>query len=212
VPAAPDPVEETRFLFGELGARDRDGVEAELAAPPPHAILDAALCRRFHFSMVDLNLQLPDEAATLALGAALAAALEPGLSIHLRGELGAGKTTLVRGVLRALGHPGPVKSPTYTLVELYEVSRLVLHHFDFYRFHDPREWSDAGFRESFNGRNVSLIEWPEKAGGLLPPADVEIHLASSGDARSASLRARSEPGRRCLVRLAARLPSASRRS
>jgi len=160
----------------------------------------------------DLHLELPDEGATLTLGAALGLALEPGLSVHLRGDLGAGKTTLVRGALRALGHTGPVKSPTYALVELYEVSRLTLHHFDFYRFHDPREWSDAGFRETFNGRNVSLIEWPEKAGGLLPPADVEIDLASSGAGRSASLRARSEPGRRCLVSLAARLPSTFPRS
>jgi tRNA threonylcarbamoyladenosine biosynthesis protein TsaE len=82
-----------------------------------------------------------------------------------------------------------------------------LHHFDFYRFHDPREWSDAGFRESFNGRMVSLIEWPEKAGALAPPADVEIVLASSGDGRSASLQARSERGRRCLEALAQALPS-----
>jgi tRNA threonylcarbamoyladenosine biosynthesis protein TsaE len=151
-----------------------------------------------------LNTHLADEAATLALGAALAQSLEPGLSIHLRGELGAGKTTLVRGILRALGHRGPVKSPTYTLVELYEVSRLVLHHFDFYRFHEPREWSDAGFRESFNGRNVSLIEWPEKAGGLLPPADVEIVLESSGEGRNVSLRSRSVPGQKCLTLLAPR--------
>jgi tRNA threonylcarbamoyladenosine biosynthesis protein TsaE len=106
--------------------------------------------------MLSLNAFLPDEAATLALGAALAPALTPGIVIHLRGELGAGKTTLVRGVLRALGHQGPVKSPTYTLVEVYEVSRLHLHHFDFYRFHDPRDWIDAGFRESFNERSASL--------------------------------------------------------
>ena len=156
-----------------------------------------------------LNTHLADEAATLALGAALAQSLEPGLSIHLRGELGAGKTTLVRGILRALGHPGPVKSPTYTLVELYEVSRLVLHHFDFYRFHEPREWSDAGFRESFNGRNVSLIEWPEKAGGLLPPPDVEIVLESSGEGRNVSLHSRSVPGQKCLTLLKPRFPFTS---
>ena len=108
--------------------------------------------------MLSLDTHLADEAATLALGEALAGVLEPGVSIHLKGELGAGKTTLVRGVLRGLGWQGRVKSTTYTLLELYEVSRLLLHHFDFYRFHDPREWSDAGFRESFNGRNVSLIE------------------------------------------------------
>ena len=156
-----------------------------------------------------LNTHLADEAATLALGAALAQSIEPGMSIHLRGELGAGKTTLVRGVLRALGHPGPVKSPTYTLVELYEVSRLVLHHFDFYRFHEPREWSDAGFRESFNGRNVSLIEWPEKAGGQLPPPDVEIVLESSGEGRSVNLRSHSVPGQKCLTLLTARFPFTS---
>jgi len=144
--------------------------------------------------MLSLNAFLPDEDATLALGAALARELTPGLAIHLRGELGAGKTTLVRGVLRALGWRGPVKSPTYALVELYEVSRLNLHHFDFYRFHDPREWIDAGFRESFNGRNVSLVEWPEKAEGLLPPPDVQIALAASGSGRSASLRASSPTG------------------
>jgi tRNA threonylcarbamoyladenosine biosynthesis protein TsaE len=173
-------------------------------------LLDALLDARFlHPRMVKLDTYLADEAATLALGAALAPALEPGLSVHLKGDLGVGKTTLVRGVLRGLGWQGPVKSPTYALVELYEVSRLVLHHFDFYRFQDPREWIDAGFRESFNGRTVSLIEWPEKAEGLLPPADLEIALASSGEGRSASLRARSAPGRKCLASLASRLRSTS---
>jgi tRNA threonylcarbamoyladenosine biosynthesis protein TsaE len=154
--------------------------------------------------MVALKTHLPDEAATLALGAALAACLEPGLAIHLRGELGAGKTTLVRGVLRALGHTGPVKSPTYALVELYNLSRLDLHHFDFYRFNDPREWIDAGFRESFNGQVVNLVEWPERAGGLLPPADVEIELEPSGCARNASLRSSSRIGTKCLEQLALR--------
>jgi tRNA threonylcarbamoyladenosine biosynthesis protein TsaE len=156
--------------------------------------------------MVALKTFLPDELATLALGAALAGALEPGLTIYLEGDLGAGKTTLARGVLRGLGHAGPVKSPTYTLVEVYEVSRLHLHHFDFYRFHDPREWTDAGFRETFNGRNVSLIEWPEKAGSLLPPADVRIALDASNSGRSASLRSCSLPGQKCLERLAQAFP------
>jgi tRNA threonylcarbamoyladenosine biosynthesis protein TsaE len=151
--------------------------------------------------MVALKTILPDEQATLALGAALATGLEPGLTIYLRGELGAGKTTLVRGVLRALGHAGAVKSPTYALVELYEVSRLHLHHFDFYRFHDPREWIDAGFRESFNGRTVSLIEWPERAGGMLPSADVEIALELHGAGRSVALTSNSLPGHRCLALL-----------
>ena len=150
---------------------------------------------------------LPDEAATLALGAALAECLEPGLVVYLRGDLGAGKTTLARGVLRALGHLGPVRSPTYTLVELYALSRLDLHHFDFYRFRDPREWIDAGFRDSFNGRNVSLVEWPEKAAGLLPPPDVEIALAASGSGRSASFTWHSLAGQKCLALLADRWPA-----
>jgi tRNA threonylcarbamoyladenosine biosynthesis protein TsaE len=150
-----------------------------------------------------LTTYLPDEDATLALGAALARQLEPGLVVYLEGDLGAGKTTLVRGVLRGLGHAGPVKSPTYTLVELYELSRLDLHHFDFYRFHDPREWIDAGFRESFNGRIVSLIEWPRKAGALLPPADIEIALEPSRTGRNASLRSSSPRGAEALDRLRA---------
>ena len=157
--------------------------------------------------MVALKVILPDERATLALGAALAGSLVPGLTIYLRGELGAGKTTLVRGLLRQLGHEGPVRSPTYTLVEVYEVSRLHLHHFDFYRFHDPREWIDAGFRESFNGRTVSLIEWPERAGGLLPPADVEIVLESPATGRSAVLTSSTLPGQKCLELLEARWPA-----
>ena len=156
--------------------------------------------------MVSLNTFLPDEDATLALGAAISRAIAPGLVFFLRGELGAGKTTLVRGVLRGLGFEGRVKSPTYTLVELYTVSRLDLHHFDFYRFQDPREWIDAGFRETFNGLNVSLIEWPEKAAGLLPPADVEIALESSGSGRNATLRAGSPQGERCLTGLMAQYP------
>jgi tRNA threonylcarbamoyladenosine biosynthesis protein TsaE len=155
--------------------------------------------------MVALKTILPDEAATLRLGAALASALEPGLVVYLRGELGAGKTTLVRGALRALGHEGAVKSPTYALVEVYEVSRLHLHHFDFYRFHDPREWIDAGFRESFNGQNVSLVEWPERADGMLPPADLNIALALHGTGRSAELTSSSTAGQKCLARVEASL-------
>ena len=151
--------------------------------------------------MVSLKTNLPDEGATLALGAAVGRALEPGLVIYLRGELGAGKTTLARGLLRALGHPGAVKSPTYTLVEVYEVSRLHLHHFDFYRFRDPREWIDAGFRESFNGRTVSLIEWPERAAGHLPPADLQIALALLGTGRSAELTSSTTAGQKCLARV-----------
>jgi tRNA threonylcarbamoyladenosine biosynthesis protein TsaE len=157
--------------------------------------------------MVALKVILPDERATLALGAALADCLKPGLTVYLRGELGAGKTTLVRGILRASGYEGPVRSPTYTLVEVYALSRLHFHHFDFYRFHDPREWIDAGFRESFNGRNVSLVEWPEKAAGQLPPADLDIALALHEAGRSAVLTSSSLKGQKCLAMLEERWPA-----
>ena len=141
---------------------------------------------------------LPDELATLELGARLARALHPRLIIYLKGELGAGKTTLVRGALRELGYTGRVKSPTYALVEVYCLSRLYLHHFDFYRFKDPAEWIDAGFRDVFGGENVCLVEWPEKAGGLLPSADLEISLEHQDTGRSAHLSALTTAGTECL--------------
>lgn len=148
-----------------------------------------------------LKIHLPDEAATLALGARLAGVIVPGLSLYLHGDLGSGKTTLARGLLRGLGYGGRVKSPTYTLVELYTVSRLNLYHFDFYRFKDPREWRDAGFSEYFNGTSVCLVEWPEKAAGLLPVADLEIALEFAGDGRDLSIVTETESGRACLNRL-----------
>ncbi|OAJ72058.1 tRNA (N6-adenosine(37)-N6)-threonylcarbamoyltransferase complex ATPase TsaE [Methylobacillus sp. MM3] len=145
-----------------------------------------------------ITLNLSDEAATMALGARLAEALHGGLAIWLQGNLGAGKTTLVRGLLRGLGYEGKVKSPTYTLVEPYVISGLYLYHFDLYRFVDPEEWEAAGFRDYFNAQSVCLIEWPEKAGDLLPPADMEIALEPSGAGRTATLTARTELGEKCL--------------
>jgi tRNA threonylcarbamoyladenosine biosynthesis protein TsaE len=145
-----------------------------------------------------ITLNLPDEAATMALGARLAVALQGGLAIWLQGNLGAGKTTLVRGLLRGLGYEGKVKSPTYTLVEPYVISGLYLYHFDLYRFVDPEEWEAAGFRDYFNPESVCLIEWPEKAGDLLPPADIEISLEPSGAGRVATLTAGTELGKQCL--------------
>jgi tRNA threonylcarbamoyladenosine biosynthesis protein TsaE len=144
---------------------------------------------------------LPDEAATLAFGNRLAQVLEPGLFVSLSGNLGSGKTTLTRGILRGLGYPGKVKSPTYTLVELYNLSKLDLYHFDFYRFNDPQEWLDAGFRDYFDPRNICLVEWPERARDLLPVADLKIALSMEGEGRRIDIAAETEHGKRCLDRL-----------
>ncbi|WIM05533.1 MAG: tRNA (adenosine(37)-N6)-threonylcarbamoyltransferase complex ATPase subunit type 1 TsaE [Candidatus Nitricoxidivorans perseverans] len=156
--------------------------------------------------MHDLDLTLPDEAATLALGAALAACVLPGMVVYLDGDLGSGKTTLVRGLLRALGDAGPVKSPTYTLVELHAVSGLNLYHFDFYRFNQPEEYLDAGLDEYFSGKAVCLVEWPERAAPYLPAPDLRIRLAMRGAGREARIEAFGERGRRCLTNSA--LPAA----
>ena len=148
-----------------------------------------------------MNLKLPGEAATLQLGAGLAAGAVPGRVLHLRGDLGSGKTTLVRGILRALGWPERVKSPTYTLVEVYTVSRLNLYHFDFYRFEDRAEWLNSGFRDYFNPDSVCVVEWPERAGDLLERPDLEIALAFDGAGRSASLSPHSDAGQAWLSSL-----------
>ncbi|WP_420837173.1 tRNA (adenosine(37)-N6)-threonylcarbamoyltransferase complex ATPase subunit type 1 TsaE [Chromobacterium sphagni] len=147
---------------------------------------------------------LPDESSTLALGAAFAAAAAPGLTVHLLGDLGAGKTTFTRGLLRALGHAGKVKSPTYTLVESYALSEYSVHHFDLYRFADPEEWNDAGFNEYFGQHSLCLVEWPEKADSLLPPADIVLELAVAGEGRTYQFQAQTQTGQSCLLRLSTR--------
>ncbi len=148
-----------------------------------------------------LDLSLANELATLALGRQLASAVSPGMLIALKGSLGAGKTTLARGILRGLGFEGRVKSPTYSLVELYELSRLDLYHFDFYRFEDPYELIESGLQDAFNGTNVCIVEWPEKAERLLPVADLEVTLSMAESGRTAVLTAHSENGKRCLRQL-----------
>jgi len=145
---------------------------------------------------------LRDAAATEALGAALAPAITcegaPGLVIWLTGDLGAGKTTTTRGLLRALGHTGNVKSPTYTLLEPYTVSRISLYHFDFYRFNQPDEFLDAGLDEYFSGDGICLVEWADKALPYVPQPDIELRLAVEGNGRRADLRALTERGCTCL--------------
>ena len=137
---------------------------------------------------------LDSASATEALGAGLAAGLTPGCVIYLRGDLGAGKTTLVRGLLHGLGHGGAVKSPTYTLVEPYEIGQWRLFHWDLYRLADPEELDYLGLREQCDGAAMLLIEWPERGHGELPPADITVTLDYAGEGRSAQLEALSTLG------------------
>jgi tRNA threonylcarbamoyladenosine biosynthesis protein TsaE len=149
-----------------------------------------------------LTLALPDETATLAFGARLAPCLAAGMVVWLEGDLGAGKTTLVRGLLRALGATAPVRSPTYTLVEVHPISGLDFYHFDFYRFNQPGDFLDAGLDEYFQGQGICLVEWPDKAVPYVPPADlrIELHMAAQGG-REVHVYAVGERGRACLTTL-----------
>jgi tRNA threonylcarbamoyladenosine biosynthesis protein TsaE len=151
---------------------------------------------------------LPDAAATRALGAALGASLPqalcPAAVVYLEGDLGAGKTTLVAGLLQKVGAGGTAKSPTYTLVEPHVISGLNLYHFDFYRFNLPEEFLDAGLDEYFAadaGNCLCLVEWPDRAQPYLPPADLRICLELLGAGRHARIESVGERGREWLKRL-----------
>ncbi|MFL9881911.1 tRNA (adenosine(37)-N6)-threonylcarbamoyltransferase complex ATPase subunit type 1 TsaE [Paraburkholderia agricolaris] len=191
-------------------------VNPDLAIQPPADIL------------LERSFALADEAASNAFGERFARAIEsvrelqqnplqatPGtethqafqcLQVQLVGDLGAGKTTLVRATLRGLGHIGRVRSPTYTLVEPYVLERpvgeLALYHFDLYRFTDPAEWADAGFREYFDSGAICLVEWPQRAGRLLGVPDLvfALDLDQEGEGRVLVARAYSESGKACLER------------
>lgn len=176
--------------------------------------------------LLERRFELRDEAATLAFGERFAHAIDAtrkdalsdrfaGLQVQLIGDLGAGKTTLVRATLQALGHEGRVKSPTYTLVEPYSLvipsGPLDVYHFDLYRFTDPAEWADAGFREYFDRGAVCLVEWPQQAGGLLGMPDLVFQLllpneqgspgnSNEEEGRVLTARAFSKTGKSCLKR------------
>ena len=128
--------------------------------------------------------------------------------VTLHGELGSGKTTLVRGLLRARGIRGPVKSPTYALVEHYPVSSLYFYHFDFYRFMNADEWDSAGMSDYFRDDSVCIVEWPERVAGLLPVGDLALSLSYplAGEGRQLLARAHSLAGEQCLSALAAPRP------
>jgi len=146
-----------------------------------------------------LTRDLPDETHTQALAQALAPRLvhdarTHGARIHLRGDLGAGKTSFARALLRACGVAGRIKSPSYALLESYKVSNLYFYHLDFYRFEAQTDWRDAGFGDIMQERAVILIEWPEQAGDHLPLPDLDIHLDYVGTGRQATLTAHSTQG------------------
>ena len=183
--------------------------ESEFPGPGPHLghqlvatelslVLHAV--DRHHPIVESATLAWPDEAATRAF--ATHWATQPALAhafVALHGDLGAGKTTLVRHLLQALGVSGRIKSPTYAVVEPYALDALDIWHFDFYRFNDPREWEEAGFRDIFASPGLKLAEWPEKAASVLPVADVDLHIRTQDDdSRQVTLHAHTATGQALL--------------
>jgi len=143
---------------------------------------------------MSLRIDVPDADAMEALGARLAQACTGAALITLEGELGAGKTTLVRGMLRGLGHQGKVKSPTYTLVEPYEIGARRVYHFDLYRLVAATELDDIGLRDYLDAEALCLVEWPERGGARLPVPDLRIVIDYTGTGRAVTLGAQSSRG------------------
>ena len=137
---------------------------------------------------------LNDELATVAMGNQVAAIIEQGAVIYLHGDLGAGKTTFTRGVVQGFGHTGKVKSPTYTLVEPYELERANVYHFDLYRLGDPEELEFMGIRDYFSPQAICIVEWPEKGGEFIPTPDLDITLRYEGEARAIAINSLTERG------------------
>ena len=143
---------------------------------------------------MQIEIELADEAATVAFGARLAALMKDGCTIYLEGTLGAGKTTFCRGVLNALGHSGPVKSPTYTLVEPYVLKDRNVYHFDLYRLGSAEELEYMGIRDYFSDDAICLIEWPERGLGCLADSDMVVEFRVSGSGRTATIQPQSARG------------------
>ncbi|MFN2362515.1 MAG: tRNA (adenosine(37)-N6)-threonylcarbamoyltransferase complex ATPase subunit type 1 TsaE [Marinobacter sp.] len=157
----------------------------------------------------ELTLYLKDEPETEKLGHILAGLVSEsglGLVVFLEGDLGMGKTTLSRGIMRGLGHQGAVKSPTYTIVEPYEHLNPPAYHFDLYRLGDAEELEYMGIRDYFQGQNLCVIEWPERGQGILPEPDLRIRLGNRGDGRSARVSAPTTRGVSLLARVGRQWP------
>lgn len=137
---------------------------------------------------------LSDDIATVTMGNRIAAIIEQGAVIYLHGDLGAGKTTFTRGIVQGFGHTGKVKSPTYTLVEPYELERANVYHFDLYRLGDPEELEYMGIRDYFSAQAICVVEWPEKGGEFIPVPDINITLSYVGDERNIVINSASERG------------------
>jgi len=180
------PVEQALFGAAQIDVCNADLGESQLTRPSPqplHQRLPVDLMLTAHAPILETRtLHWADEAACAAFAATMAR--QPALAdacIELRGPLGAGKTTFVRHLLRALGVTGRIKSPTYAVLEPYALPGLAISHFDFYRFDDAREWADAGFREIFAAPGLKLAEWPDRAAGMLPPPDLRLHIEPRDD-------------------------------
>lgn len=145
--------------------------------------------------------ELADENETLALAKKFSEVLQAPLVVYLEGELGAGKTAFCRGVIQALGHSGAVKSPTYTLVEPYQLQGWRIHHFDLYRLADPEELEYMGIRDYFADDTLNFIEWPDKGYGWLPGADIEIRIEYAGSGRKITFSALTEAGQKIIKTL-----------
>jgi tRNA threonylcarbamoyladenosine biosynthesis protein TsaE len=139
---------------------------------------------------------IPDEGSMEQFGASLLSAMEHSGIVFLQGNLGMGKTTLSRGLIRSGGHVGAVKSPTYTLVESYELTKGTVHHFDLYRLIDPEELEYLGIRDYFSEAHLCLVEWPDKGDGLLPKPDLDVFIEPHGEGRAIQCVAHTEKGQK----------------
>ena len=203
------PRKQPGFRARKVDAGHADLGESELARPVPHlgqlqrnVVLGNVEHHASIVGTVPRPLRWQGEEDTRAFAERLAG--HPAIAdafIALHGDLGAGKTTLVRHLLRALGAQGRIKSPTYAVVEPYELPGQAAWHFDFYRFDDPREWEDAGFRDIFASPGLKVAEWPERAAALLPPADLDIHIRLAEDDvhRDVTVRANTARGAELLA-------------